>query len=353
MGKPEEHLSEAKAAFREFMEGLDREAPTTVLCHSDADGVSSGAIMYRALERLGFKNLTILVTGKGENAYTPKTKELMAKTNPATLFVLDLGCREIPVVPGVPTLFIDHHRPLGVPPEGVLISSYTWEPIPNSSLLTWWLCSEVTDMGHMDWVAALGTLGDLGNKAPFDILPRAKKNYKAKWLREATTLINSARRSSSGDADTALRAILKASHPQEIVEGEMEESQRLWEYRREVKAAFEKAKHAAPHFSGQVVLVRISSPCYVHPLVAQIWRNRFSEYIVMAANEGYLSGFVAFSMRTSADVNVLDFLGGIELDVAEGYLGYGHDQATGGVIPIASWNELLKRLSFGEEFFVK
>ena len=358
MGNPddqlsEERLPEAIAAFRRFMEGLDREALTTVLCHSDADGVAAGAIMYETLKRLGFKELTILVTGKGENAYTPKTKRLTAETNPATLFVLDLGCKEEPVVPDVPTLFVDHHRPLGVPPEGTLISSYTWEPIPNSSLLVWWLCSEVADVSDLDWVAAVGTLSDLGDKAPFEIVPQAKKKYKAKWLKEATALVNAARRSSSGDAETALWAILKASHPREIVEGATPEAQRLWEYRTEVKAAFAEAKRAGPKFSGQVALVRVKSPCYVHPLVAQIWRTRLPKYIVIVANEGYIPGYVAFSVRTSADVNVLDFLGGIQVDVAEGYMGYGHDQASSGVIPIASWNELLRRLGFGEEFFVK
>lgn len=353
MGGPEEHPPEAIATFRGFMDGLDREAPTTVLCHSDADGVAAGAIMYETLKRLGFKRLTILVTGKGENAYTPKTKERTAATHPATLFVLDLGCREIPVVPNVPTLFIDHHRPLGVPPRGTLISSYTWEPIPNASLMAYRLCSKVGNVSDLDWVAAVGTLSDLGDKASFDIVPQAKKKYKAKWMREATTLINAARRSSSGDAETALWAILKASHPREIVEGETPEAKRLWEYRTEVKVAFTEAKRAGPKFSGQVALVRVSSPCYVHPLVAQIWRTRLPKYIVMVANDGYLPGFVAFSMRTSGEVNVLDFLAGIELDVAEGYLGYGHDQATGGVIPVAAWNELLRKLGFGEEFLVK
>jgi len=353
MGSPEEHLPKAIATFQKFMEGLDPKAPTTVLCHSDADGVAAGAIMYRALERLGFERLTVLVTGKGENAYTPKTKRLTADTNPATLFVLDLGCKEEPVVSGVPTLFVDHHRPFGVPPEGVLISSYTWEPIPNSSLLVWWLCREMTDVEDMDWVAAIGTLSDLGDKAPFDIVPAAKKKYKAKWLKEATALVNAARRSSSGDAETALWAILKASHPREIVEGKSEEARKLQEYRAEAKAAFAEAKRAAPKFSGQVALVRIKSPCYVHPLVAQIWRTRLPKYIVIVANEGYIPGYVAFSVRTSADVNVLDFLGGIQVDVAEGYMGYGHDQASSGVIPVASWNELLRRLGFGEEVFAK
>jgi len=343
-----ENLLKAKAEFKAFLEKCPLAARTTVLSHSDADGVAAGAIMYRSLERLGFEKLTIIITGKGQNAYTPPTKRQVAETKPERLFVIDLGCKEEPVVEGVPTLFIDHHRPLGVPPEGVLISSYTWRPIPNSSLLTWWLCREVTDVGDMDWVAAIGTLSDLGDKPPFDIIPEAKKKYKAKWLKEATALVNAARRSSSGDAGVALRAVLKASHPREIVEGASEEARKLAEFRQEVKEAFNEAKRARPEFSGKVALVRISSPCYVHPLVAQIWRTRLPKYVVIVANEGYIPGYVAFSVRTAADINVLDFLGSIEVDVAEGYMGYGHDQASSGVIPVESWKKLLEELGFKE-----
>ena len=93
--------------------------------------------------------------------------------------------------------------------------------------------------------------------------------------------------------------------------------------------------------------MRVSSPCQVHPLVAQIWRTRLPKYMVLVGNEGYIPGHVAFSMRTASDVNLLDFLSG--MDVAEGYLGYGHDQATGGLLPTASWNKVLRQLGFPQE----
>lgn len=342
----EEGLREAIQAFHSFLSRCPLSFHTLIISHSDADGVAAGAIMYRTLERLGFGNFDIIITGKGQNAYTPATKKQAAAYKPERLFVLDLGCKEEPVVEGAPTLFIDHHRPFGVPPEGVLISGYTWQPIPNTSLLTWWLCKEAADVEDMDWVAAIGTLSDLGEKAPFDIIQQAKRKYQAKWLKEATALVNAARRSSSGEASVALWAVLKAAHPREIVEGEGEEAHRLALFREEAKAALEEAKKASPQFSGNVALVRISSPCYVHPLIAQIWRTRLPKYIVIAANEGYMPGYVAFSVRTAADVNVLDFLGQVEVDVAEGYLGYGHDQASSGVLPVESWQKLVQELGF-------
>jgi hypothetical protein len=343
----------AFAAFQEFLKRLNRADPTTVLCHSDADGVAAGAILYHTLRRLNFPNLTILVTGKGANAYTPQTIQRVANTHPSALFVLDLGCLERPVLPGIPTCFVDHHRPLGVPPEGTLISSYTWRPIPNSALLVYWLCSELIPCEDLLWVAAIGTLSDLGEKAPFSVIAQAKKVYKAKWLHEATALINAGRRSSSGDAETALQAILAAQHPREIVEGASPEARKLAEYRNEVAAALEEGKKAAPKFSGQVALVRVNSPCQIHPLIAQIWRTRLPKYIVLVGNEGYLPGYVAFSMRTATDVNLLDLLSGVEVDVAEGYFGYGHDQATGGVLPTASWNQFLQHLGFPRETWVE
>jgi single-stranded-DNA-specific exonuclease len=342
-------LPAAEHTFRAFAVGCDRGAPLLVLSHSDADGVSAGAILYTTLKRAGFDRTNLLITGKGEHAYTSGTRRQLEELAPPALIVADLGCQAEPVLPGVPTLFIDHHRPLGVPEDGVLISSYSWDPIPNASLLVWWLAETIAPVDDLAWVAAMGTLSDLGDSAPFALLPAAKKRYTAKWLREATTLVNAARRSAVHDTDTALHAILNAAHPREVCAEDTPEGARLWAYRRQVKVAFDEAKKAAPVFSGPVALVRVNSPCQIHPLVAQIWRTRLPKYIVIVANEGYLPNRVTFSARSTGAYNLLDFFRQIDLDLAEGYFGYGHDQASGGSIPTAAWNELLRQMGFPTE----
>ena len=116
--------------------------------------------------------------------------------------------------------------------------------------------------------------------------------------------------------------------------------------REEVKVALNEARKAAPVFSNQVALVRINTRCQVHPLIAQSWRTRLPKYIVIAANEGYMEGRVNFSARTSGDTNLLDFFIRIKLTEGEGSFGLGHDQASGGSLPIARWNELLGKLGF-------
>lgn len=347
-------LPAAERTLQTFVADRQRAAPVLVLSHSDADGVTAGAILYTALRRAGLERAEILITGKGENAYTAGTRQQLEKLAPPALFVADLGCKSDPILlPGVPTLFLDHHRPLGVPPDGLLISAYTWQPSPNTSLLVWWLCASVAAVDDLDWVAALGTLSDLGDSAPFALIPQAKKRYTAKWLREATTLINAARRSAAHDTETALQAILKASHPRDVCAEDTPEGARMWAYRREVKVAFDEGKRAAPVFSGAVALVRVNSRCQIHPLVAQIWRTRLPKYVVIVANEGYLPGWVTFSARSSKEHNLLDFFRQIDLDLAEGYFGYGHDQASGGSIPIAAWNEMLRQMGLGEEVMAR
>lgn len=82
--------------------------------------------------------------------------------------------------------------------------------------------------------------------------------------------------------------------------------------------------------------------------------RRLPRYIVIAANDSYLPGRVNFSARSGANVSVLDFLREIELSDGEGYHGHGHDQASGGSLPVERWNELLAKLGFsGEVFAVK
>jgi single-stranded-DNA-specific exonuclease len=348
---PTPTLDAAREVFAAFVDSLARDARTAALHDSDADGVTAGVVWQRAFERAGFAQALRITPDRERNAWTAVNKERVRTRSPASLFVLDLGSQPEPIVENLPTCFIDHHRPQGMAPETTLISAYTWEPIPNTSLLVWTLCATIADTSDLDWIAAIGTLSDLGDNAPFEMLAAAKRKYRIKYLKEATVLINAARRGSTYDPEAAARALLQHTDPRTLVNSEAEEVQQLRFAREEVQAAMNEAKKAAPVFAGRVALVRMSSPCQIHPLIAQIWRTRLPGYIVIAANEGYLPNRVNFSARSAANVSVLDFLREIELHEGEGHYGHGHDQASGGSLPIERWNELLGKLGFSSKVF--
>lgn len=343
---PTPTLETARDAFRTFLDRIARSERVVVLHDSDADGVTAGVVLQLALERAGFKKVTRVVPDRDRNAWTPANRSRVQTASPDRLFVLDLGSQSEPVIAGVPTCFIDHHRPEGVPPSDTLISAYTWEAIPNTSLMVWELCKEIAEVSDLDWIAAIGTISDLGEKAPFEMLAIAKSKYTAKYLKEASALVNAARRASHYDPEVAAKALLTHSAPRSLVNSTAAEVEQLRRARAEVNAAIAEAKKAAPVFAGNVALVRVNSPCQIHPLIAQSWRTRLPKYIVIVANEGYIPDRVNFSVRTSSGVNVLDFLRSLDLSEGEGSYGHGHDSASGGSLPVERWNELLVKLGF-------
>ena len=344
-------MQRAPDRFREWVAPLDPARPVAVLCHNDGDGLAAGALLARTLRRGGF-TVVVETTAKGEHAWHPAIRERLQRAAPQALLVADLGSRAEPVLADVPTLLIDHHRPDGLPPDAELLSGYGVEPVPTSGLLAYWACAGLAPVDDLDWIAAISLLSDIGNDAPFDLLNQARQRWKITPLRDATSLLNAPRRSAGGDARPALDLLLRARDPREITRGDHPEVALLKAAKAEVNAAFAAAKQASPRFSGKVAMVRMHSACQVHPLIAQIWRTRLPAHIVMAVNTGYLPGRVNFSARAGRETNVLAFLRDhAPADAGDAY-GHGHDQASGGSLPYASWNAFARELGFGLDMLV-
>jgi single-stranded-DNA-specific exonuclease len=343
-------LDRAREEFAEFVDGVPLDSKVTVLCDGDVDGLGAGVVLGYFLTRRGIDpaDIDVYQPGKGENAFTPTTRGYAALSHPRALLVLDLGISSRQILHKIPTLFVDHHKPTGTPSDAVAISGYEWRPVPTSSLLTYLLCNTYGTVKDKAWVAAIGNLGDLG--PPYPELDAAAREQKLKWVREATTLLNSAKRSSLYATDSAFRALRDASSAREIVEGDSSDLETLRRCREEVKEALNEAKRLAPRFSKseKVALFEFSSPSRIHPLLAQSWHGRLKGYMVIAANHGFLPGRVAFSMRTSTDDNLLDFLARFRevVGAQEMEYGYGHDQAAGGVISEEAWSRLKSAMGF-------
>lgn len=346
----ETQFQTAQRQLREFLDGFSPAQDHVFVTDVDADGVCAGVVFEAVLSRLGRKN-TLVLPDRARNVWTGENREKIAQHAPDALFVLDLGCRDEKVLPKIRTFFLDHHRPEGVPDGDVLVSGYAWEPIPNTSWMAFEIARGWVEIGDLDWVAAIGTLSDLGDGAPWPLLDEARKKYTAKWLKEATALVNAPRRASNFAPEIAVAALRKFSNPKELCNSDAEEVVALKAARREVSAALQEGKKAAPIFAGDVALIRVDSPCQIHPLIAQVWRSRLPKYHVICANLGYVEGRVNFSARSQGEKNVLQRLKSVELDGDEGYFGHGHDHASGGSLPVERWNQLLEKLGFNSSVF--
>ncbi len=356
---PADFLADARRKFARFVaEATERPGRVLVLCHSDADGLAAGAILTLAVRRAGLPEVEVHATGKGGSAWSDETRALLDARQPGAVIVTDLGVREEPVWDGAPLLFIDHHRPSGLPPEAAektVITGYGLDPVPTSGLLALACAGGVSgmDVDDLDWIAAISVLSDIGDKAPFSLVAPAKKRYGAGVLRDATTLLNAPRRSPSGDASAALALLLKAAGPRDIAKGTGPEVDSLRRDKEEVNAAYAEAKKAGPKFAGPVAAIRLHTPCQVHPLIAQIWRTRLPKLIVMGVNTGYRPGWVHFSARCGKETNLLDFFRAHKPAGADSRsYGQGHDQAGGGALPMPIWNTFARELGFGPDMQV-
>ncbi len=288
------------------------------------------------------------LVGRFESAWYSNMAAQIQALEPGLVIVADLGIRPEPVLPARPTVLIDHHVPQGLPESATVISGYGQDPTPSSSLLAFWCSGTVAAADDLLWIAALGLIGDYGEKAPFAELAEARVRYKAKVLREATSLINAPRRSSTGDAQPAFDLLLKASGPEDILSGDHPETALLRAARDEVKAELEAARRLPPRFAGPVALIEVHSRCQIHPLVAQSWAGRLRRQIVIAANTGFRDGHVHFAVRSATGRNLIAFLQEHRPPgtVASSAYGQGHEQASGGALPLDGWVQFLTILGF-------
>jgi single-stranded DNA-specific DHH superfamily exonuclease len=333
---------------RRFLAELPPKARVAVSYHGDADGTGSAALAVKYLERTGREVAGALAPSKGEDLYGEAYRERLLATRPDALLVLDHGSRHARVLGTLPTLVVDHHdaprtvslRCLPEWPSGDTDTDRRADDLAPA-------VSRFADLSDAAWYMAVGVIGDLGLNAPFDELTGAKKQFGQKHLTETVALVNAAKRSGAHDTALSLQALLAASAPREIASGLVAEYDQLAEYRQEVQRERLRIGKTAPRFAGDWALLRFSSPCQLHGPFAASWVGRLPKFIVISANEGYTPGNVHFSVRTRRPgENLLLRLRAFREELGMPELGQGHAEATGGVLPIETFERLLGLMGF-------
>lgn len=350
-------LTEHGAAFARAVSGFGPGAPA-VLCHDDADGLSAGAILALAFGRAGRGPVHPRIVGRGEGAWSAPLRAELAALEPGGIVVTDLGVQTGAILPGLPLVLVDHHVPRSLPcsDEATVVTGHADAPVPTSSLLAH-ACARALIGAQADdlaWLAAVGLVGDLGERAASadfpDVMAPVRKAHTAKALREAVSLVNAPRRSASGDAAPALRLLMRARGPGDIVAGADPDAHALHAARTEVKAALDAARAVPPLFAGPVALVRCDSPCQIHALVAQSWTHRLRRQVVIGANAGFRAGYVHFAARSLAVPDLIGFLEARRPALGpDDQFAQGHRRATGGQVTVATWNRFAADLGFGPE----
>lgn len=340
---PAERLAAARGLLARLGE---RRGRVIVAPHGDVDGLAAGALAIRALERIGAAPIACL-PGKGEHVHTPAMRARLAAIGADGLVVLDMGSRAGPIVPGLPTIVVDHHDAREVPEGAVYVSGAGCEPVAPTALLAYVLLGAIAPLEDLGWLAWLGTAGDLGMAHPFAAeLAPVTAGHRKTHVQEAVSLVNAARRAPRYRPELALDVLLAARGPADIARGAVPGVAVLAACRAEVSAELARVSRVPPRIVGDVALLRSSSPAQIHPLVATRWTARLAPKIVIAANDGYLPDRVNFAVRSASSTDPLAFLRGLGLGEVQGEFANGHPRATGGSVPPAEFDRLLRALGF-------
>jgi single-stranded-DNA-specific exonuclease len=307
-----------------------------VVPHTDADGLSAGAIALRARGE-GAQAAVLLERGQ-----TPFQADAPLPDGP--LAILDWGIR--------PTaragLLVDHHAPEAEILEGRLVgmgaplavTSYGEVPETPTAPLLRRIVPEAPA-----WLAAIGAVGDLGARG--FALDECRGARPKNAITRLVALVNAPRRLREGPVRSALALLVEHDDPREALRdprvAELEEAKAAW------RAEFDRVVRTAPQMVGDgVALLRFASPAQVHPLVATAWSRRLAPRIVLAANDGYLGeGTVNFAVRGGeGDLRrVLRDALAAQDGAANPEFAHGHDRATGGSLPVAEFERLLAGLA--------
>lgn len=365
-------------------------------------------ILYRTLRHLGLpaERIKVHLLPKGETIHAERQRSEIAallsdqEQHQNHLFVLDHGTASSPALAPpetTKTLVIDHHfsGPQTFPESSEHVNASHSPPVATTSLLTYELCVPLFPAikePQLAWLATVGTHGDLGTSLtwsfPFPDMTEVFSAHGKKSINDAVSLLNAPRRTATYDVRSAWDVLLEADTPSAIQKAPG--ADRLRDARTEVNAEVSKWQAAAPKFSldATVAVIRISSACQVHPVIATRWAGTLNSRklrIVMCANEGYLPGKVNFSCRIArcarervkaereadsakktSDDETDDPDGGVDIisdlkawasqhpsgDLLERMgteFARGHVQASGGIVGVQEFEDLMSVLRVGEK----
>jgi single-stranded-DNA-specific exonuclease len=328
-----------------FLTTISLHEKVCILYHGDADGICSAAMLYITLREKGIKSIAALPLARGENPFSHSTLKDILSREPNRLILVDLGSRTGSFPNEIKTLIIDHHVPQGDPDVDVFYNTYSEGNNKSASEAVYELAIILSTDKNLVWRAIAGVIGDIGMKRVPRHLRKATKDESLSAVQDCVSLINAARRHAHFEVKEVFELVVASDTPRRFLASATAAG--FDDFRHEVYLDLKKNLKVPPIFKGRFALFLFSSPHQIHPLIATIWAGKLKQYIIIAANEGFLPEKICFSIRSRLDVNLLDIIK--ELRTANEEMDYGHEKATGGVVSPAEFDSLLEKLELKRE----
>ncbi len=158
--------------FRDFISSVSKKDRVAILHHTDPDGICSGVIISKLIERIRKKKIDLRINQKGNiHHVTEDTLKKLRKHRINKVIVVDLNIDICPLnltklAKFTKVLILDHH-PVTYPllSNVLVIKSSMLSNIPSSKYCAAKLCYDlgchVADISDLDWLAAVGSISDI------------------------------------------------------------------------------------------------------------------------------------------------------------------------------------------------
>ena len=173
--------------FLEFIDIIGKKDKIAIIYHTDADGVCSAAITTLALKKLDLPVTCAFTQKSGQITITKETVNYLKQNNITKIFILDLAVDSNPdtikdLESFADIIIIDHHitsNNLNNKKTVMIKSQDISDRDPSqycTSKLIYDLFLQKTDIKDLNWISAIGIIGDFGIKTWNTFLESAANN---------------------------------------------------------------------------------------------------------------------------------------------------------------------------------
>ena len=160
--------------FKKFITSITPQDRVAVIHHTDPDGVCSGVIISKVVEKLRGKKIDLRINQyHAAHRFLPETIKLLKSKKINKIITTDLATDEDPaavkkIAKFADILIIDHHPVLHKFPEKnvVVVKSELISTTEKycAAKMCYDLGSQVTDVSDLDWIAVVGSIGDIATE---------------------------------------------------------------------------------------------------------------------------------------------------------------------------------------------
>ena len=344
----------------EFVNSLDKDTKIGLIHDTDPDGICSGVLFNKAVERIRYRGVDFRIKQKHNDVgLTRETLDEIKSLKPDWVVVTDKAVDSDPVMfheaeKYCKFLIFDHHRILADlnSEQTIFVKSQYINPKIDGSLypttkLVYDLLSKHVDLTDLDWIAAVGVISDMAQIQWTDFLDTvfakynvAKgTNYFDSSIGKVSGLISTA--DTCGKSDESFEVLNSAKEYLDVVKSKLREYQQ--QVQSEIDRILDEFNEKSEYFpEKQLYYYEISSPFMLNSMISTIlsMKEWSMSFIVLQQVDEYCN----ISARRQDKSVAMNEILGKAVDGLKNANGGGHRPAAGGKFLAKDKDTVKKRI---------